>query len=467
MNTPLAPTLIGDLVGRALHIGARPMTPDEADLVQVHVLDALGCCIGAGAGRTGRLLADVAADLGETGPARSFGLPAIRVSPRFAVLVDATLTHAEEFDALHTEAAVGPAGVVVLPALLAAASRGCSGEALLTAVAVGFDTMVEASRCYDGPLLYADAWWPSALFGALGTAAAISELLGDDADTRAAALAIAGAGLGGLLSEVDLLDGHYLLYGRAAQAGFDAAHFAHAGAGGDRAVLDAPAGAALRRDRRGAGDVVGIGHLAGCSLKPYPCTRLLHSAVDALREILAEGFAPPASIERIEVALPAAALRIVRAEERPTSLAAACVSAPVVLRAVLAGVVDDPSTYAVNGHGSELPPAEVSLTTAADLDDRYPEQWGAHVTAVFQDGRRVSRTVHDPLGHPRRPLERAAVADKFRRQVTRTLSTDAATSLAADVARLVELDDVVTLWSHLDPVVPHEARRPDAAPTRS
>ncbi|MFG1687804.1 MmgE/PrpD family protein [Nonomuraea sp. NPDC049269] len=361
-------TLLTDLAARAAQA---PRRADAAarSLTSLHVLDTLGC-VAAGASHP---LASVLPALGVPGGGGTLtvtGLPG-RHPLRTAVLVESVLAHVDEFDALHPAAALVPPAVTVPAALAVAEQEGLPGRAVVDAVLAGYETVVEAGLRFGGPRLYQRSWWPTALFGALGAAAATASLLDLDERRTAHALAIAAAGLGGLLSSDALGLGHYLLAGRAAADGVEAAYLARAGATGSLTLLDAPATAALSTTPTDPRKTAL--HLTTCVFKAYPCARPLHAALDALRAM----DIPLSTAQRIEIELPDPLLRFVTADRNPPGPTEAAASAAFAVGTLLSGAPDDVTFYR-----GPLPPdvPDIALLPAPDLNSALPDHWSARVT---------------------------------------------------------------------------------------
>lgn len=391
-------TLLADLSDRAR---AAARDADVAVLAEAarHVLDTAAC---VASGSTHPLAARWVPLLPEApGGVAALGAPG-SWAVGTAVEIDATLAHVDEFDALHGPAAVAPGAVVVPTALHVGRAVGASGADVLRAVVAGYEAVAEASLRFGGPALYAAGWWPTALFGALGAAAATALLLDLDGPATTTALALATAPLGGLLSADDLGDAHYLLCGRAAAHGVGAARAAAAGLTASATLLDAgPLGAPRPPSPPGPP------HLLGTALKSWPCARPLHTALAALAELGADGAEGP-----VRIALPTAALRFVTAERRPSGPAEAAASAAVAVAGARAGRARDPGWYRDPG-----PAADVVLGTDPDLDAAFPARWGAVVTVGG-----ASRRVLVAPGDPDRPLS----AEALRAKASRLLGTDPA-----------------------------------------
>ncbi|ROO87103.1 2-methylcitrate dehydratase PrpD [Actinocorallia herbida] len=441
-------SVLGELAERGRRAAA---TADAAarGLAGLHVLDTLGC---VAAGASHPVARDLAALAGLDGAedVRVLGLGGRRAL-RTAVLIEASLAHVDEYDAVHPGGAVVPAAVTVPAALAVADREGLPGRAVADAVLAGYEVVAEAGLRFGGPALYPRAWWPTAVFGALGAAAATAVLLDLGPERTEAALALAAAGLGGLLSADVLGTGHYLLAGRAAADGVEAAYLARAGADASRTLLDGPAAAALGRS---AGPPTGAGppHLSCCPIKRYPCARPLHAALDALTGLREEGVAWEQA-ETVEIALPSTLLRFVTAEREPAGPTEAAASAAFAVAALLHGRAGDARFYR-----EPLPAGSPRVVLVPDpgLDALLPGRWAARVTLGFPDGGRA-----EGRSDGAREVGEAEVVGKWRRQLggpggsaeadawrARCLALDAVADVAElrrDFARLLRPENENTI----------------------
>jgi 2-methylcitrate dehydratase PrpD len=402
------------LAARALR-APRAATGEARRRAALHVLDTMGCVV---SGATHPIAVTAAGYFGD--------------SLRERVLRWSVQAHLDEFDALHAGAAVVPAAVVVPAALLVAGREGRPGGAVIDAVIAGYEAVVEGGLRFGGADLYASGWWPTALFGSLGAAAAMAVLLELDGKQAASALALASAGLGGLLSADSFGEAHYLLPGRAAADGVEAAYLARAGAAGSETLLDRPAALAIGRPPGPPSPSGGV-HLERCGIKAYPCARPLHAAIDALLSMDA------GAATHVEVALPSALMSFVHADREVPGPAEASAGAAFAVAAALSGHPEDVVVYRRARLHDGVPP--VTLVTDASLDALLPDRWAATVT-IRTPGGETSRRIVDALGSPARPLTAEAVLTKFETLTAGRLSDWRTTCLALDdqddVAHLVQ-----------------------------
>ncbi|MEU0487289.1 MmgE/PrpD family protein, partial [Streptosporangium sp. NPDC006013] len=364
---------------------------------------------------------------------------------REAVLAGATQAHVDEFDAIHTGSATLPAAVVIPPAVLVATALRRGGEELLRAVIAGYEAVAEVGARFGGPALYADRWWPGALFGPVGTAVVLARLYRLDRERTLAAIGLAVGGMAGLLPSGRLGDAHYVALGRAACAGLDAVRFAAAGMEVDPRLLEGAVAPALRREPAEAGS--GTPHLLECSLKAYPCARPLHAAVSALEDLVAEGVRPE-TVAEVRIGLPSAALQFVTVDPCPADPAAAAASAPFVVAATLSGDIRNISIFreagAESGREDTVPGAGpgVAIEAGGVVEAAYPRHWGAEVTVTTSAGVSYRRVVLDPPGDPALPMTRGQLVAKAERLLrehegaARHIADCLALESATDVARL-------------------------------
>lgn len=367
-----------------------------------------------------------------------------RSSARARIFTEATLSHVDEIDAIHTRSAILPCATIVAPALTVAALHDRPGVDLVRAVVAGAEVAIEAGLRFGGAELYGRGWWPTALFGGLGAALACSLLLGHDPPTSLAAMAIAANGLGGLLSGDTLGAGHYLLIGRAAADGYLAALAAGAGLSASATLLDGPATGALRAPAPATRSSARP-HLFDSAIKSHPCARPLHAVIEALARLRAQG-ADLMRATPIRVGLPGPVLRFVTAERNPAGPAEAAASAAWVIAAACLGRADDPAFFRSVSAGIQAP--EVELFASAELERDFPERWGAIVE--LPSGQRVM--VDNARGGPDNPWTAQERRAKFLRLTQRQWPRDDALAWLGTAERLIRLSGVAA-WAARRPML--------------
>ena len=204
-----------------------------------------------------------------------------------AALVNGAAAHALELDDDHRIAVLHPGAVVAPAALAAAEAERASGSTFLRAMLVGYEVMCRLGQVFRGSQ-FRHGVHPTSLCGVFGAAAAASVAMGLDRDTFVNALGIAGTQAFGLTEWRTAGTWIKRLHpGRAAQSGVLSARLARNGFTGPSTIFEGPGGFiqtfsfgepvdtdAMRRD-------LGQDFSAfGTAIKPYPCCRFGHGAVD-------------------------------------------------------------------------------------------------------------------------------------------------------------------------------------------
>lgn len=353
------------------------------------------------------------------GSACIWGTATPRLRPSEAAFVNGVAAHAFELDDYHP-VKVHP-GAVVVPAVLAVGeARGCSGALLLRAVAAGYEVMIRTSAALEPTSARLRGWHLTGVTGPLGAAAAVSVLLGFDAERTAWALGLAGTQAGGLFAfTADGSMSKRFHAGEAARAGVVAAELAEEGFTGPTAVYEANDGGYLDAfgDKPNAACLVdGLGEhwsLLGTAFKPYACCGSLHAYVDAaleLREVVSDD-------TRIRIGLP----KVVDVQcgfdyEIGSVLSAQMNARFCVATALRFGRVlpeEFGSQHLIDVETLALM-SRIEQEHAPELDDVYPAHFCGWVEVEEPGGdtRRAYR--HDPSGAAVNPHKPEAMVNKCR-----------------------------------------------------
>jgi 2-methylcitrate dehydratase PrpD len=253
------------------------------------MLDTIGVIAGA-QGSPGLAALASRYERWESGGTATALLTGARLSPPTAALLNGTAAHALDYDDQHDAARVH-SNCVVLPALLAiaqdlsACGRPVSGKRFLHALAVGLELHARLGLCCYSSL--AHGWHPTMTFGALSGAIAGGVLLGLDAGKLGDALGIAlHQASGSAQSARDGVLAKRVGAGFAARAAVTSAYLAADGITGTRRTLEGTAGL-FELYERGVvrPELLTEGlwsdwRVLEYSLKPYPCCRCNHGAMD-------------------------------------------------------------------------------------------------------------------------------------------------------------------------------------------
>jgi 2-methylcitrate dehydratase PrpD len=324
------------------------------------------------------------------------------------------LTHILETDDLHRASVTHP-GCVVVPAALAVARREkCSGNDMLKAVLRGFEAMCRVGNAV-GPAHYR-IWHNTATCGPFGSAMTTASILNLDHDKTVHALGNAGTQSSGLWEFLDTgAMSKHLHAGRAAESGLIAADLAAAGFTGPPAILEGERGffnAACpdAQPARVTAEPDAAWQLGLTSIKPWPCCRHTHPAIDAaldLRRQLGDRTISAASVETYQAALD------VCDRPEPTSVYEAKFSLYHCVAAALnTGEVNFNSFDANARAAHQSLRGNISISASDPFASAYPDAWGAKVSATTADGEQLSVHRENAKGDPELALSDGEMISK-------------------------------------------------------
>ena len=313
---------------------------EVVNTVKLFILDTLGVAL---AGSTAPACRELVEQVREWGGAPESTLLNFggKVPVPSAALVNATLAEARDFDDTYDPGIVHVMAPTVSSALaMAERLKGVSGKALITAIAAGAEIMCRIGAGCRSPL----TWTRTATTGGFAAAAACGRLLEYEPERINHALGIAYIQAAGNSQTVE--DGALvkrMQVGFAARAGVVAAQLAGRGVTGPLRVFEGKHGYFTLYERgdynrsaltEGLGERYEVGRL---SVKPYPCARDSHAAIDAARTLRDMGV-PPAEIAQVTVRASRAMINIGGkpwAEARGNPVVEAILSMPYAVAVML------------------------------------------------------------------------------------------------------------------------------------
>ncbi len=368
----------------------REKRASEADLgaASLFVLDTLACAIGGRNAPPARMLAAIApVEHGDTA--------------RRAFLLGG-LSHILEMDDLHRDSVTHP-GCVVIPAAWAVAEeRNMGGRAFLKAVLDGYEACCRVGMAV-GKAHYR-VWHNTSTCGPFGSAMAVTSLIGLGEDESVWALGNAGTQSSGLWEflATGAMSKH-LHTARGAESGVLAAYLAREGFTGPEQILEGEKGlfAGACPDpvpEAVAADPGRPWELTRTSIKPWPCCRHTHPAIDAAIELNRR--LAGAAIKSVKVGAYRAALDVCNRPLPDDPYSAKFSLQHTVAIALADGKVDQTSfdTAARSRIAAERAKVEVSLAPA--VDQAYPANWGVEIEVTAADGRALRAVRRDAKGDP-------------------------------------------------------------------
>jgi 2-methylcitrate dehydratase PrpD len=341
-----------------------------------------------------------------------------------AAFVNGTAAHGEDFDDTFEGGPVHT-GAVVVPGVLAACERyNPDGASALLGIAVGVETLCRLALVAP-KLVHKAGFHPTAVLGAMASAAGTGAALALDRRQIVDALGIAGSMASGIIEY--LAEGAWtkrLHPGWAAQAGLRAALLARHGFRGPRTVFEGAHGLfhGFAHTTRVDYDVLvgGFGeHWTSQTLafKPYPCGTMTHPYIDCARRLATRGVRADEIRDIICEVGEGTVHRLwepLADKQRPANgyagkfsqpycIAAAFLRGNIGLDAFTDAAVRDPAILAL----------AAKVRYAVDPVNPYPNAFTGHVRMVLHDGREIEERQPHMRGGAQEPLTQAEIEEKF------------------------------------------------------
>jgi aconitate decarboxylase len=272
--------------------------------LKLSILDTLGCGVYGSTTQWGRIVSDYARRV--DGRCILWGCGG-QSDAANAALANGTMVHSFELDDVHYGGRLHPGGVTVTVALALAAENGAvSGRDLLTALAVGYESVIRVGIC-QGISAFNRGWHPTGTAGTFGAAATAARLLGLSPKATRNCLGIAGTMPAGLMAAQFGAMVKRLFVGHAAMAGVMAGRLAAEGFTGIPDILDADFGGYPKalsdktRMEELSRDLGSRYEILGLSYKLYSCVGTNQTALDAVKEILRAHPVAPEDVSSVVV----------------------------------------------------------------------------------------------------------------------------------------------------------------------
>ncbi len=436
--------------------------PDQVRrLATNHLVDGIAVMLSGATEESGAIVRAHLREVGGTPQATVLG-SALRVPLQQAAWANGTAGHAMDYD--DTQLATDPQSVYGLlthptvpalaGALAAAEGAGASGAALLDAYIVGVEVECRIADAIN-PRHYRDGFHSTATMGGFGAAAAAARLYGCDLDTTLRAFGLAASMSAGLRENFGTMTKPFHA-GRAAENGLFAVLLARRGWTAAKNIFEAKRG--FYSAAAGGFDASKItGKLGrpyffiepGISIKPYPSGSLSHPAQDVLLDLVRAHDVRPDHVERIDVGVnshvPNALIysRPTTALEGKFSLQFQMAIGVLDRAAGIAQFVDarvrDPRTRALM--------ERVFVHVDPEIEALGYNEMRMTVAITLKDGRRLFERADAAKGHPRKPMSRDDLREKFMDCAALVMPAGRAEALLAHLWDIRLIDRVADLAS--------------------
>jgi len=421
---------------------------------KLHILDTIGCALAAAqtdyASSTFAAFARLEGGNGSV----AFGRPQM-LGLRDSILFNAGLANAQDFDDTYTPTLNHISGGAVPMVLALGARQGHTGRAVLAAYLVAMEIGARVGLGVPGNAVMRRGFSTSGTFNSFSNALAAGKLLKLTNAALVSAQGIALSLMGGAIE--GLRDGAWskrLTAGLGANTGLMAATMAAEGVSGPARPYDGATGlyrlllgADVAVDWRAMTDGLGSRwEFEKVSIKAFPFVHHAHNIVEGAIAMHRDDGVRPDDIDEIVVYVTAHQIPLIcepQSERRhpPNKeaglfsiyhlVAAAIARGRLTLDECEADVVDDPTIRKLRDR----------VRYDLDTDSLFPEYFSGGLCAKLSDGRLLTKYEQYHLCSDKRPMETAAVVEKFRHNASRTY-TDR--RIGAIVNAVMALDDGAT-----------------------
>lgn len=417
-----------------------------------HILDFLGACFAGSQTTPAKIISEYVNSLGGGDEASLVG--GAKTIGSYAALVNGTSAHCLELDDGH-RGAMGHPGSAIIPAALATAEKyGASGKDLITSVVIGYEAMLKIGMAVN-PSHRERGFHPTATCGCFGAAVAVGNILDLSRQEMASALGLAGTQASGLfefLAKGSMIK--RLHPGKAAFTGVLSSELASKGFDGPDTILEGENGfLEAFTDGYNLEHFNKLGspfEIMNAYIKPYPCCRHIHAAIDAVLLWQEKEGLDPNKLDSITVKTYNAASH--HNNKNITNLLDAQMSIPYTLAVTLSTgrkptldkfdppMADDQEIVSLM--------KKIEVVPSEEMESRYP-QTRATTVIIEQANNEYGEYAEYPKGSSENPLSEKELREKFLRLTDVFLKKEKSRELIKDTLNLEEIDNISKITTYM------------------
>jgi 2-methylcitrate dehydratase PrpD len=386
-------------------IGDRVIADRHRMLAGRYVRDWFGCYMAGGATEAGKIIRGYAGKKPDAG---------------MAVFSTAALTKQTGSDDIHQVSMMQPGCVVIPAAMILGRNLEKSCTEMLDAVITGYEVMIRIGEGMGSGPNAAMQNTAAAAAGAYAAAAVASRLMNAGRDEFVRTMIIAGTLAPGVMPfTIKNQSVESLRAGHAAQSGFRAAMFA---ARGLYELPDAPAPVndvwGNQFPKSSAERILSDAsswRIGETSIKPYPCCRHTHAAIDAVREIRLHLMENPFDgISSVKLTASDAAIK---SGDNPSpsdsyaarlslqyNICATLLKGPPALEHYEQGCLTEILNHPLM--------KKIRIESASRVSTGEMGQWACRIDVVLDSGKTLTRAVDIPKGDPDNPMSDEELDEK-------------------------------------------------------
>ena len=428
-----------------------------------YILDSIGNSIGGSRLEPGKIIIELLESMGGTAEA-SVMATGKEVPLLHAVYLNSFLANVLDFDDTYTNMA-HPGATVIPPAIGVGEKIKATGQQLLTAVVVGYETSLRIGLAIVAtPERYKQVWGLST-WQIFGATAASGKLLNLDEEQMRNAFGLGGVNAPipyarklGMEVEERPFAWSKNNYGWASMGGVLGSLLAQKGFLGNRHILDGERGfwVMAGSDRCDFGKMVeGLGEkylLPNTSFKPYASCRWTHSTVDACLAILEKHGVGPDDVRSVTVKGMYEVAHSL-AEKKPKNIIDAQFSIPYLIGLCITG--NSPAKGLSEAHLEDSTiqslAEKVNVEVDPEADRLYFEKAGVMVSTVIIEtngNERFEESVMYPKGSPEASMSTEELETKFLALTTPVIGEPRAKKILERVMSLETMENISSLFGN-------------------
>lgn len=389
------------------------------------LIDFFGVMLGGTASRQAEMSAELARKWGGS-PDSTILRTGLKAPAALAVLANCTAGRSLDYDDVHEQAHLHATVAVVPPALALSETTRVTGENFIVSTVIGFELLARLGLAITvGP----GATGMSTTYqgASLATAVVGAKILEFDADLTRNAMGIAYSQLAGTQQVIrEGVDMMVIQQGISGMSGMIALDMARMGVTGPKEVLTGKYGYFpvyhLGRNDIGA-FTEGLGdgwEIERTSIKPFPCCKLIHTALQAALDLKEEYSLVVEDIAEVQVGINTEDYAMVceplDLKRHPETVVDGIYSVPYVLGAGLFNGSVGISDFTEKGvrRPEVLSVAEIITPVKDETLPKYTEKGiPAWVAINTKDGRELKRYREGVVGSPSMPMSKEEQYEKF------------------------------------------------------
>lgn len=391
--------------------------PENAiNMLKICLFDYLGCAIGGVNNNFSRPAKVLVEQMGGEKQANLINLDK-KTTILNASFFNAFVGHILEMDDVDRSSISHPATVVIPAALAIAQYNNKNGKDFITAICAGYEVMLRIGTSIT-PAHY-EVFHTTATTGVFGASIAASKLFDLDAQKMLYAFGNAGTMSSGLWQFIQNGGNSKFLHaGNACKNGVLSAYLASKDFTGADRILEGTQGFFKGYARQDIDESIFNDYgkrfrSAEVSIKPYPCCRHTHSAINASNELF--GKINAKDIEKVIAKTYNTAIKIAGKESPKTPQEAKFSLKFCIARTLLNGAVkgsDFTELFLHDKNTKELM-SKIEIVEDEAINKMLPLNWASQIDVILKNGTKMTSKIKAPLGDPENPISFDEIKFKF------------------------------------------------------